>query len=96
MFLIIGQYTLATPITGSAHNRDYAITFNRLINVTTRYHPAIGFVDLKYLYSLSSSGWIDVGNDPVPTATGFTLKVRSFKSANLYLARLTINYLAVS
>jgi hypothetical protein len=60
-------FTIVSPSSATAGNNDYTITFNRLENVTKRYLPAIGFVDLKYQFSNVSYGAVHCGAISTPT-----------------------------
>ena len=67
LFVKIGLFKIVSPSPANAGNNYYTITFNRLENVTNRYRPAIGFVDLKYQFSNVTLGPVVCISDQTPT-----------------------------
>jgi hypothetical protein len=92
-----GKFTITSPsnLTIPVYpGLNYTITFNQLINPTTNYMPAVGFVDLNYMFQYNISQYVGIYSYP-STATGFVLRVAA-DDASGRLSRYSINYLAVS
>jgi hypothetical protein len=98
IFYKIGVFKIATTSSTtvpSAPGENYTITYNRLTNATTKYLPAIGFVDLDYTFpATGSQGYMIAYNYPIDT-TSFKVRIYAV-GATPNLTRYSINYLAVS
>lgn len=90
-----GKYTITSSYSAvSYYNVYFTITFNHLMNPTTKYSPAIGFVDLSYFMTYNLPTFIVVISY-FKTSTDFTILVEVYNSPTK-LARFSIDYLAVS
>jgi len=95
-FNLIGQKTfICTTAAVPSGGSEYTITFNRLVNPSHSYPPAFGLVDLKYAFRYNVHHYIYAFSSAPTNDTSFRITVAAF-TATTYLARFSINYLAVS
>jgi hypothetical protein len=70
-----GKFTSTSPTTIPNYpGVNFTITFNQLTNPTTKYSPAVGFVDLDYLLIYNQNTYI-IAISYIPTSTAFKMFV---------------------
>jgi hypothetical protein len=94
--LVKGQHTIVPSNMTIPQNPgiDYTITFKNLKNPSSIFTPAIGYVDIKYMFLTGSYRYV-VTYSYAPSGGNFKFHVFAI-NADSFLVRYTINYLAVS